>query len=331
MISFGVMSPTEAKKHLMSSYLKVVGNMPITGGWEPSEETLTKCVENAAVLCEGDLHEFLSQMIAAFLSRTGASLGKHPTTPFFANTYLVSDPSVQYLAANQGRLGLAWNSLSSHETFAGLMRADIMSGEIQYLEGPLRYSSPPLVNIRPPVWWILASVKLGRMKYSEVPVEWLTGSCPCLSAMLRHKPKAEVFEFEASRMKDKAMAAMLIEAAISAMQDATYGWLTQHRIATVFSDNGDWVITSIDETFSDNLSRAILVHPDVPLTRRDKALRKLVCDFVSKRGGEVVRDSEVVKPHNTRVVGVIDKGVVESLVSGFTNGDIKKLDYAEDD
>ena len=319
------MTPIEAKAILIKQYVRTVGSMPQEGGWLLSEASLTQLAD--VVNHYGTEKEFLEDQMCAFLLRTGASLGKHPRTKFFADTYLFAESSLEYLTKYRDNLRFIINAASSHETFGGMVRADIISGETQWLEGSLSYGPPDPTSVRPPVWWILASVTMRRFKYADIPECWLEGSAPCLSAMLRHKPKHEILIYEKGRLAaSKELKALLEESTIVGIEEATFGWVQQHKVAFVAKDADEWQLLGSNEDFISRLREAILV--TTPLSDRDKRLRKVVCDHAKTLGMEVLptqswkaaKDASEPDSEPSSGSKPIDGINVADLVAGFQRG-----------
>lgn len=274
------MKPDQARDILTKQYVRVVGTTPTNGGWTVSEEVLSEIEKLEPFF--GPPKEFLEDQVTAFLLRTGSGLNKPPRTAFFANTYLTAESSLEYLTKWRENLRFIINASSSHETFAGMVKADILAGEVQYLEGAISYGPPDPDMIRPPVWWIIASVQLGRFKYADVPEVWLEGTAPCLSAMLRPKPMMEVLLYEKGRLsKSKPLRDLLEESARIAIEEATYGWIQQHKIGVVINEGSQFLLVGGDQDFTDKVNGAIIAAPSVSLVDRDRRLRKLIGDYVS--------------------------------------------------
>jgi len=254
----------------------------------PSDEVLIEIEKLEPFF--GPAKEFLEDQVAAYLLRTGSGLNKPPRAPFFANSYLVAESSLEYLTTWRDKLRFIINAGSSHETFAGMMRSDILSGEVQWLEGALSYGPPDPAAMKPSVWWMIASVNLGRFKgYSSIHETWTEGTAPCLSAMLRPKPIMEVLSYEKARLaSSKPLRELLFEAAATAIEEATYGWLQQHKIGTVIKEDMHFQLVSNNVEFAEKVNGAIIVASSVSLADRDRRLRKLVGDYAVKQDLEVL-------------------------------------------
>ncbi len=287
----------------------------------PSDAVLQKIAELEPFF--GPAKEFLEDQVAAYLLRTGSGLNKPPRSPFFADTYLTAESSLDYLTKWRENLRFIINASSSHETFSGMVRSDVLSGEVQWLEGALSFGPPDPEAIRPPVWWMIASVQLGRFKYQDICQLWLEGTAPCLSAMLRPKPIMEVLTYERGRLKNsKPLRDLLDEAARTAIEEATYGWLQQHKLGTLLKDeHQSFQLINADPDFQDAVNGAVLVAPAVPLAERDRRLRKVVGAFAVKQGLEVLPAywwrGEATDAPKKRSGGTLGGPDVDDLMAGF--------------
>lgn len=281
------MNATKARDILVKQYIKFVGEAPLGGGWMLSQESLDRLPEMEPYF--GPAEKFLADQMTAFLLRSEAALGKHPRSHFFAESYLFADSSLEYLGKHRDNLNFIQNSVSSFETFGGMVQAEIFAGETQYLEGALSYGPPDFEMMRPSVWWMLACVSWQRFKFADIPDYWLEGTSPCISAMLRPKPKQEVLVYERNRLKTNKHLAEIVDAVGRiAVEEATYGWLQQHRLGVVIRQDYHWEIVGAPQDFIDKVSKLVPVLK--PMAERDRRLRAVVCRYAESLGMEVCKE-----------------------------------------
>ena len=236
-------------------------------------------------LYDGNLQSFLQDSVVAFLHRNGGGTGKHPETKFFINTYLCSESALDYLRHHTSDIRHLYRSITSSETFEGLVRAEIMAGEIQYLEGPISLDLPDPSSLRPSVWWMIACMLMKRLSRADIMPEWLHGSGQSLAEGGKRIPKDALLHHEETRIRaEKRLRNRVVELATEGIEEATYGWLQQHRLITIFRGESGELDMAGDEAFIEAVRPFIRPDANTTLKHRDSNLRKVVAARLESQG-----------------------------------------------
>lgn len=294
---------------LLRHYERVLGRKPTEGGFKPNEEVVAGIVEMAKQLFGGDVKKFLELSLTAFILRNGGGVNRPSHAPFFVNTAVLADSNLDWLEEHGDRLALVHRSLTSSETFEGLLKGEVLAGEVHWLEGAISLNPPDFESLRPPVFWMLASILMRRFERADIPDCWFEGSAPSISDLGRVHQKFKVFEFERQRVRSsKLVRELLVQAATAAIQDASYGWVQQHKLALLArsdEDEAGWCLAGAPGDWCEQMEAAIW--PTVPLAARDSVLRRLAVQRAKELGlpvrersqcydGELAGLPAVIKP-----------------------------------
>jgi hypothetical protein len=154
---------------LKNAYVRVTGNTPREGSFEPDTKTVRSL--QRAFDKRDELIDFLRLSIACHVWM--CETGKHPThTPFYVNNHLLSDKRLELLGKHESKLKDQYGeTFNNPNSFNNQVYADVFGVESEYIYSAAAAFMQDIQMqwemVTPSLYWILASRLQGRFSGLE--------------------------------------------------------------------------------------------------------------------------------------------------------------------